>query len=74
MSDDKGSAVKGGDLGYFAQGMMVPEFNDACFNGKTGDLKVVKSDFGYHIIRITDQKDFKPAVKVAILSKSLSRW
>ncbi|MBP6625588.1 MAG: peptidylprolyl isomerase [Chitinophagaceae bacterium] len=71
MSDDKGSAVKGGDLGYFAQGMMVPEFNDACFNGKTGDLKVVKSDFGYHIIRITDQKDFKPAVKVAILSKSL---
>ncbi len=71
MSDDKGSAAKGGDLGYFAQGMMVPEFNDACFNGNKGDLKVVKSDFGYHIIRITDQKDFKPAVKVAMISKSL---
>ena len=70
-SDDKGSAQKGGDLGFFGQGQMVPEFNDACFNGKSGDLKVVKSQFGYHLIRITEQKDFKPAVKLATISKSL---
>lgn len=70
-SDDQGSATKGGELGYFAQGMMVPEFNDACFDGKTGDLKVVKTQYGYHLIKVTDQKDFKPAVKLAIVAKSL---
>lgn len=70
-SDDQGSASKGGDLGYFTQGQMVPEFNDVCFNGKTGDLKVVKTQFGYHLIKITDQKNFKPAAKVALVSKIL---
>jgi peptidyl-prolyl cis-trans isomerase D len=70
-SDDQGSATKGGDLGYFTQGQMVPEFNDVCFNGKTGDLKVVKTQFGYHLIKITDQKNFKPAIKLAMVSKIL---
>lgn len=70
-SDDQGSAKKGGDLGYFPQGAMVAEFNEACFNGKTGDLKKVKTQFGFHIIRVTDQKDFKPAVKIAAVTKAL---
>jgi peptidyl-prolyl cis-trans isomerase D len=70
-SEDQGSATKGGDLGFFAQGMMVPEFNDACFNGKVGDLKVVKTQFGYHLIKVTEQKNFKPAVKLAVVSKAL---
>jgi peptidyl-prolyl cis-trans isomerase D len=71
MRSDDGSKDKGGDLGYFGQGQMVPEFNDACFDGKVGDLKVVKTQFGYHLIKITDQKAFKPATKLAIMSKSL---
>lgn len=70
-SDDQGSAKQGGDLGYFVQGTMVPEFNDFCFNGKTGELKVVKTQFGYHLIKITDQKNFQPAVKIAVVSKTL---
>jgi peptidyl-prolyl cis-trans isomerase D len=70
-SEDKGSAQKGGDLGYFGQGQMVAEFNDACFNGKVGDLKVVKTQFGYHLIRVQDQKDFKPGVKLATVVKAL---
>jgi peptidyl-prolyl cis-trans isomerase D len=70
-SEDKGSAQKGGDLGYFGQGQMVTEFNDACFNGKVGDLKVVKTQFGYHLIRVQDQKDFKPGVKLATVVKAL---
>lgn len=70
-SDDQGSAQKGGDLGYFAQGMMVPEFNDFCFKGKSGQMGVVKTQFGYHLIRITDQRNFKPAAKIALLSKTL---
>lgn len=70
-SDDQSNAQKGGDLGYFGQGQMVPEFNDACFNGKTGDLKIVKTSYGYHLLKVTDQKDFKPAVKLAVISRGL---
>lgn len=56
-SDDPGSAHQGGDLGYFQRGMMVPEFDAAVFNGKKGDLTApVKTQFGYHIINITDVK------------------
>ena len=56
LSEDPGSGSKGGDLGWFKEGQMVPTFNDACFNGKKGDLVVVESQFGYHIINVVDQK------------------
>lgn len=71
FSDDPGSKVLGGDLGYFTSGRMVKEFNDFCFSGKKGDRKVVKTQFGYHLIEITDQKNFNPAYKVAYLSKTI---
>lgn len=71
FSVDKQNNQKGGDLGYFAYGAMVPEFNEFAFMGKTGDLKVVKSQYGYHIARINDQKDFQAATKMAILVKAL---
>ena len=54
-SDDPGSAQKGGALGFFGRGVMVPEFEQAVFSGKKGDiLPPVKSAFGFHIIRIDD--------------------
>lgn len=54
-SDDPGSAQNGGKLGFFGRGMMVPEFEQAVFNGKKGDIVgPVKTAFGYHIIRIDD--------------------
>jgi len=62
----------GGDLGYFANGRMVKEFNDFCFSGKTGDRKVVKTQFGYHLVEIEDQKNFNPAYKIAYFSKTIS--
>ncbi len=71
-SDDPGSKVKGGDLGYFGYGTMVPEFNEASFMGAKGDLKEVKTQFGWHIIRITDQKNFAPNVKLATITKALN--
>jgi peptidyl-prolyl cis-trans isomerase D len=71
-SDDPGSKEKGGDLGYFGYGMMVPEFNEKSFMGKKGDLVEVKTQFGWHIIRINDQKNFAPAYKLATITKSLN--
>ena len=54
------SGPKGGDLGYFAQGQMVPEFNDKVFSMKVGTVsKPVKTQFGYHLIYLEDKKAAK---------------
>jgi len=51
------SGPKGGDLGYFAQGQMVPEFNDKVFSMKVGEIsEPVKTQFGYHVIYLEDKK------------------
>ncbi len=50
---------------------MVKEFSDFCFSGKTGEKKIVKSQFGYHYIEILDQKNFEPAYKVAYISHKI---
>ncbi|MBS1948835.1 MAG: SurA N-terminal domain-containing protein [Bacteroidetes bacterium] len=71
LSDDEGSKIKGGDLGYFTSGTMVKEFNDFCFDGKKGDKKIIKTQFGYHYIEITDQKNFEPAYKIAYMAKKI---
>ncbi len=70
LSKDPGSGAKGGDLGWFAEGMMVPTFNDACFQGKKGDMPIVKSQFGIHIIEITDKKVETPKVMMAVIERN----
>ena len=56
-SDDTTSAVKGGDLGFFAAKEMVPEFSKAAFSMKPNTIsdKPVKTQYGYHIIMVTDR-------------------
>ncbi|MFI5136040.1 MAG: peptidylprolyl isomerase, partial [Chitinophagales bacterium] len=72
FSDDKGSAEKGGDLGLTAQGVFVPEFNHYLFfEGHQGEMKIVRTQFGYHLIRIDEMKNVAPAVQVDFISRPL---
>jgi peptidyl-prolyl cis-trans isomerase D len=63
-SKDPGSARNGGDLGWFGRGMMIKEFENACFTGKIGEIqKPIKTTFGYHIILVTDESSSKYVVE-----------
>lgn len=71
MSADPGSGAKGGDLGYFKNGAMVPEFNAFSFENNTGDIGVVETVFGFHIIDIQDQKNKQRAIKVGTIARKI---
>jgi peptidyl-prolyl cis-trans isomerase C len=56
-SDDVGSGARGGDLGSFGRGQMVPEFEKAAFEAKKGEVTpVIRTQFGYHIIKVDDHE------------------
>ena len=70
-SEDEGSAKNGGDLDYFGRGKMVPEFDQVVFTMQPGQISdLVKTQFGYHIIKLVDKK---PATGRARWPKCASR-
>ena len=54
-SDDPGSRDSGGELGFARRGQMVPEFDNAIFTQKIGDTKIIKSQYGFHIVQVQER-------------------
>ena len=80
-SDDPGSKNSGGELGFAQRGKMVPEFDNAIFNQKIGDIKIVKSQFGYHIVQVEERQpahtqslaEVQPSIQAALIRQNESQ-
>ena len=68
-SDDKSTAIKGGDLGWFKEGTMVEEFNEVCFTSKKGELNIIKTQFGVHLVQLTNYSRKQKKIKVAFIDR-----
>ncbi|WNW00679.1 peptidylprolyl isomerase [Tenacibaculum sp. HL-MS23] len=71
FSSDKGSAEKEGFYDWFGYNRMVPAFRDFAFEGKKGDMGVVKSQFGFHVMKVDGQKNFQTVVKLATFGRKI---
>jgi parvulin-like peptidyl-prolyl isomerase len=71
LSSDQGSVANGGEYDFHPYNTMVKPFNDFSFEGKTGDLGVVETAFGFHIIEVLGQTDAARAIKVAHLAREI---
>lgn len=72
VSDDEGSKAKGGEYEFSSVDMnLAKEFSNFIFNKPTGSIEVVKTEFGYHVIEVLNQRNFEAGYKVAYLSKAV---
>ena len=77
FSEDEVSGTKGGDLDYFGRGAMVPEFEQAAFAMKPGDISdLVRTSFGFHIIKVVDKREAatKPLAEVRTEIEDQLKW
>ncbi len=72
VSDDQGSGAQGGSLGWFGPQAMVRPFSNFSFRGKKGEIGLVPSRFGFHIIEILDQKGSSPSVKLVSIDREIT--
>ena len=80
-SDDPGSKDSGGELGFAQRGRMVPEFDNAIFTQKIGDTKIVKSQFGYHIVQVEERQtahaqsinEVLPTIQATLIRQKLAQ-
>jgi peptidyl-prolyl cis-trans isomerase D len=70
-SDDVASAQEGGDLGWFTEGTMVPAFNNAAFAASPGEIKKVKTQFGFHLIEVTERTALKEKIQIASIKREI---
>lgn len=70
-SIDKVSAANGGSLEWFGKGRMVPDFEKACFDGKTGDLVIVKTQFGVHIVEILARRSKFKSIRYNFIDRKI---
>jgi len=72
LSNDPGSAELGGDLGWFARGQMVPEFEEVAFSLEPGEFSaVVETQFGFHII-LVEERDEERELDAAMLNQRMT--
>ena len=71
FSDDPTAKQNNGDLGWFADGTMVWQFNEAVLKSKTGKVTFAETPFGYHIIKVTGKKENVKKVKVAMVDRKV---
>lgn len=67
-NSDDGSKQNGGDLGYFEPGQMTTKFNDYVFNNPVNSVGLVETEFGFHVIKVTDKQD---AVRLATIARKI---
>jgi peptidyl-prolyl cis-trans isomerase D len=72
FTEDPSGKGKGGDLDWFTDGQMVYDFNEFVVNNPVGTMGVVKTMFGYHIIKVTDKTEAQPKVRLAYLKHEIT--
>lgn len=70
-SQDQSNSPVGGDLGWFKEGVMTQPFNDTCFQSKKGDVKMVFTQFGIHIVKVTGQSRAVKKVQVGVVARQV---
>ena len=71
FSSDKSNSEKGGNLDWFNYKRMTPAFRDFTFTNKKGTIDVVKTPFGFHVVKIDDQKNRQKVLKLAIFGRKI---